>query len=294
MSTSSTRARDPAHTARLQFDALQLKSALALFEQAKRETGIGFYRERVEINLVYQKWHEALSLALKSGKADAIFVSAVAAAEFDVAAEQIRAIRAQLVSGSGTKDALASVYDLIHLVIYVSLATGSTADVANMVEAIRGARTFDVPQLWDFAELFARRDFRTFRGKLKEWRRRFKLSYYANASKDSLEDAIQRNVVRNAAEPYGNVTISQLAGMVSCDEGFVVTSLRWLIRKGKLQGSLDLAAGRFHGGGNAAEYLELLDVLDRTVIVKERYAKVTWQIDYGEKITQIRRARGDD
>jgi hypothetical protein len=294
MSTSSTRARDPAHNARIQFEGLQLKSALGLFEQAKRETGVGFYRERIEINLVYQKWHEALSLALKSGKADAIFVSAVAAGEFDIAAEQIRTIRAQLISGSATKNALASVYDLIHLVVYVSLATGSSADVAEAIDAIQGARTFDVPQLWDFATLFARREFREFWTKLKDWRRRFKLSYYANASKEKLGDAIQMNVVRNAAEPYANVGISQLASMVSCDEGFVITTLRRLIRKGKLPGSLDLAEGRFRGGGDAANYIELLDLLERTVIAKERYAKITWQIDYGEKITQIKRTRGDD
>jgi hypothetical protein len=100
--STPTWARDPAHNARLQFDALQLKSTLGLFEQAKRETEVGFYRECVEINLVYQKWREALSLALKSGKADAIFLSAVAAGEFDLAAEQLRPIRAQLVSRSTT------------------------------------------------------------------------------------------------------------------------------------------------------------------------------------------------
>jgi hypothetical protein len=250
----------------------------------------GYYRERLEIHLVYQNWAEALSLALKSGKSDSIFVSAVAAGEFGIAAQHIPAIRSRVICGSRDKEALASLYDLTHLLVYVTLATKSSEEAKELVQTIGEVRTFDLPDLLEFAGLFAARNFSRFWAKTHEWAKRpFRRSYYANAAREKLENAIQVNIVRNAAEPYGNIAISQLAATASCDEGFVVMALQKLIRDGRIRGTLDLIAMRFFGSEEGIEYEELLSTLDRTVIAKERLARVLWQVEYGEKITQIKR-----
>jgi hypothetical protein len=275
--------------------ALRLSAALACFEQAKRDQSgssyvNGYYRERVEIHLIYQNWGEALSLALKSGKSDSIFVSAIAAGEFAIAAQYIPAIRSRVVCGSRDKDALASLYDLTHLLVYVALATKSTEETRELIETIRDVRTFELPELLELAGLFAARDFSRFSTEIQEWATRgFRRSYYANAAREELEKAIRINVVGNAAEPYGSIGIAQLVSATSCNEDFVVTSLQQLIRAGRIRGRLDLVAKRFFGTEDGIEHDEVLDTLDRTVIAQERLARVLWQMEYGDKITQIKR-----
>jgi hypothetical protein len=274
-----------------QFAALQLRLALASLEQAKRERLGGFYRERLEIALVYQRWSEALSLAQKGRFPEGVFVAAIGAGDFDTAGRSVGLLVTQLRTPRDKRQ-FVSIFELVHLIIWVALATKASDEVRGIVELARRGTDYDIGTLTDWADLFVQCRWKQFSVRLPSWRKKeFGTSYYVSGVRDQLEAAIQRNVLANAVRPYASVTVAQVAEEIDQSVDFVLSALPGLIREGKVGGSIDYVQRTFTSGDGGTEYLELAALLEKTLTVKERANILEWQVEYGPAIVDFKRGR---
>jgi hypothetical protein len=282
---------DPSQRGLSQFTSLQLRLALASLEQAKRENLGAFYRERLEIALVYQRWPEALSLAHKGRFPEGAFVSAIGAGDFDTAGRSLDLLVTRL-RAPRDKGQLVSIFELVHLIVWVSLATKTSDEVRGVVELARRGTDYDIGPLTDWAELFVQCRWKEFVARLPHWRgNHFGTSYYASVVREQLEAAIERNVLANTVRPYASVTLAQVAEECDHSEDFVLSALPGLIREGKVGGSIDYVQRTFTSGDEGTHFLELAALLQKTLTVKERANILEWQVEYGPAIVDFKRER---
>jgi hypothetical protein len=273
---------DHLQIARDLFKTLQLEDSLASFIAAKRIShGDSYLKPRVELNLALERYDEALSLALKARLPPEIFFSAIAAGEYELAAGQLSYISAHL-QDQGLH--LASVYERLHLLMYVSFATGTSADTASLLARVRNASNFDLTALIGLSELFVKRNFAEFLSQWRQWSKEVDTSMYASASKDKLRTAIENNIVANIARPYSKISFASIASLSKLSVDDVETRLKVGIRAGKILGKLDMIAKNYVGDPAAIVDRDLVLKFERIVAIREKYETLLWAKPYGQQL----------
>lgn len=152
------RANQLLHTLNLE-DSLQIFEKIRLSNKHSMSRADNkFYRERIEINLVLENYREALLIAQKaansSSRADnsyhiMAFVSAIASGEFFTAKKYFDPVITEIKTNPQDGQSVASIYELIHLVIFVSFATCSAKETLEISKAIFDSNNhnYDIQEL---------------------------------------------------------------------------------------------------------------------------------------------------
>jgi hypothetical protein len=277
---------DPLSLARSHFGSLRLESALRLFQKGKHVNP--HYFERFQVNLVFGRFPAAFSLAEKMGTVEALFVSSIAVGDFGrasaLATDACRSLN-RIQNMQGPKEFIVSAWELAHLIIYVTVATGSCPDVRRRIKEVRGATPYAMEALMDTAGLFAGREFRQFGERLRGWKKEFALSYYAAPVAAKLEQEMRMNVVANAVRPFGRIKLARIASMIGCDEETVGGALVVGINNGRVRGYVDRVDGMFYGTTEFVEGRKMEGLLERAVILREKIEVLQWknELESGRK-----------
>jgi hypothetical protein len=281
------------HQARSYFSSFCIDSALKFFESDKRENPGQVphlhYLERLQINLALGRWNRALSLAIKIPSVEGVFLSAVASGDFDRAASQLSAVCRHLAfakSSRGSKELLASAWELAHLVVYVALTRCSSCEVGARLEEVRGVSQYDLDELIQFGQLFAARNFQKFVAKLSEVQKEFVSSYYLGGIAVALAGEIRMNVIVNCVAVYSRVSLGQVGEIVGYDAHKVANALVSLIQNGRVRGYVDRIDGKFYGTDANVEDLGMADQFERTVLVREKLELLKWKVAYEKAVTK--------
>jgi hypothetical protein len=275
---------EPIHIARDHFKNLQVAESLNYFMVAKRaQRGCShpdsFLKPRIELNIALENYDEALSLAIKSRLPQEIFVCAIALGDYELAAGQLDHISSHL-----QDQGLVSMYEQLHLVMYVSFATGSSSDAARILGRVKTASNFDLTQLIGISELFVTRNFEEFVSQWRQWGKEIDTSMYASASKDKLRVAIENNVVANIARPYSKISFGSIASMAEISLEEVEVKLKIGIRAGKILGKLDMVSRNYVGEPEMAVERDLRLKFERIVSIREKYETLLWVKPFGPQL----------
>lgn len=275
-----------------QLSSLQLEDALKSFQKAKSEQKgsshiDGFYKQRSEINLVLQNYGEALSLAKKGGIHDTEFVSAIAAGNFDYASKMADvALNTSL--RSHEKYTIITTYEMVHLVLFVAMATMSTTQIDYFLQRIRKSANFDLPFLFDLAQSFINRRFSDVIKNLKELKRILELSIFTFPVAQKLVDEIIANVVVNSVLPYAKIRFDTLVNDTKLSENDIVNILLRKIRAGVINGKLDLVEKSFIGGVSDTEIKNMINMYENVLSIQYKTNQVLWQYDFNIRCKKIK------
>lgn len=265
--------------------SLLLDNALKSFEHAIKESAEAsfankFYKQRAEINLIQGRFNEAFDLSVKGKLHEMSFVAAIGAGRFSEADGLVTHIMSLLRSGGFDKDMVVSVFEVVHLVLFVGLACRTCEEVGVLIDQIRNATNYDLEQVLGISESFSKRDFARFWKDIPKLKSMWHLSIYTSPVSSQLKQAIVQNMVVNAARPFCRVSFGSLASELGMAKEAVMEELICAVRDGRLHGRVDALAGEFLGGNENREDDELVSIFVRTQALEERLTFALWKKEY--------------
>jgi hypothetical protein len=275
---------DPGQEGAAYLSALLLEDALASFECAKRGSVVEkFYRQRSEIHLVLGNYPEVLSLAQKGRLTEVEFVAAVSAGHFDVASRCSYPVLHSLASVHADRQAVISTFELVHLIVFVAFATGTSEATRELLATVTQSIGYDLDWLGDIGRAFVGREFGAFVGHLGEVYERLRTSVHTESVADRFLQAIRDNVVRNVVRPFARVPLTVVAAHVGTSVTEVGDSLRRMLRDGRALGKIDFLAGEFVAIGASSESRLMNATLVRTLIIGQALDTAQWRLFYDEE-----------
>ena len=279
--------KDLLEEANTRMKELMYEDALEIFDTLRKRRDASyvdkFYRQRTEILLVMGRWNEAFEVAVKGRLTEAAFVCAIAAGRFQDAENMLSQIYILLRSGASEKESVVSVFELVHLVLYVAFTCKSCVEVAGYVDILRNVTNYDLEYLFEIASQFANRSFSAFWKGISSLEQLMSMSIYTYPSLSLLKNAILQNMVANAAAPFSKVTFSSLASDMEISKQTVIDMLQLLILSGRLHGKLDMLADAFIGSDDGLADEEMLGIYMRARALTDRMELAQWRKTYAAK-----------
>jgi hypothetical protein len=124
--------------------------------------------------------------------------------------------------------------------------------------------------------VFVHRDFAGFTVVLPLIEAGFRDSVVASGVSGLLLEAIRMNLVVNMVRPCAGIRFRVIESELELARSQIVGILRASIREGKLEGKLDLVEDQFVATDEGVELREMLDLFNRTMIVKESFTLSEW------------------
>lgn len=265
--------------------SLLLDNALKSFDNAIKESaGASFsnklYKQRAEIKLIQGRFNEAFDLSVKGKLHEMSFVAAIGAGRFSEADGLVKHILPLLRSGAFDKDMVVSVFEVVHLVLFIGLACRTCEEVGVLIDQVRNATNYDLEQVLGLSESFSKRDFARFWKDISKLKSMWDLSIYTSPVSSQLKKAILENMVINAARPFCKVSFGSLASELGVSKEAVMEQLICAVRDGRLHGRVDTVTGEFLGGSENRDDDELVSIFVRTQALEERLTCVLWKKEY--------------
>jgi hypothetical protein len=261
---------------------LLLEDSLRTFQQMKSQTPSSnpFYAQRAEIHIIFENYREAISLARKGHLPDFEFVALVGAGQFEKAAGLSFDLLRIIPSSHSDRKSIVSIFELLHLLLFVSFATSTSEQTKTLWEAVLRATTYELDWLTGLADCFVKREFTGFVNKLGELLERLEMSIHtAKISKEFLE-AIRVNLVRNVVRPLAKVAFGVIASELLMTVEEVGDALRILVREGKVTGKMNFREKLLIRVGLDSEPREMDDMLARVMAVRQGFEAARWKLSY--------------
>jgi hypothetical protein len=179
-----------------------------------------------------------------------------------------------------THSGIVSGFELLHLAVFVALATQSAPDVADLLESVKRVSPWDLPELVTLGAHFCGRRYAAFAQELSTWEERWNLSIYTTDVAKPLSQCILKNAVADAARPFARISFAVLGEMLRLDTTVLAHFLIENLNERKLSGRINLVQKFFSGNDDAIDAWATDDMLERTAILRERAEGVAWMMHY--------------
>lgn len=285
------RANQLLHTLSLE-DALQIFEKIRLSnKRSMARADNKFYRERIEINLVLENYREALLIAQKavnSSRADnsynvMAFVSAIASGEFYTAKEYFKPVITEIKTNPQDGQSVASIYELIHLVIFVCFATCSAKETLEKSKDIFDSNNhnYDIQELKLTSKLFYESKFSDFLKYLHYLENSFHISIYTFPVKEKFIEAIIQNVTVLYLYPLARASFQSISDALGLSNEQIIFYVKKSIREGKLDGKLDLVSMQYVASvvyDNS--HREMVQILNDSISIRHNFETNIWTHEY--------------
>ena len=179
-----------------------------------------------------------------------------------------------------------SLYELTHVLIYLQLALNTANDVKRIYEQLNNLLiSFDFPFLDQIVFAFCNRDYKQFLSLLNTVQKHLSFSIYTDHVKNNFIQAIKANIVANFVEPFAKISFKTIMAGTDFSRTEIVQYLIPLIRSGRVNGKLDLAADEFLGEKKVSEFRKTVELLERNITIKQNILLAQFQENYKSAIT---------
>ena len=251
------------------------ENALEEFSKcAEKNPSTPFYKERCECYFVLGQNPLAYDMAIKSNDPEKVFLMSVLVGDLERANQLIPVIRSHVKNGSHY---LATLFELSHILIYISLAFHPIEDTISLYESLTQFQNHqDFPVFIELFDAMSNRVYSRAISLLPTIYQMLNESIYTSPNADLICQAINDNIVAIAIKPYARVRLDFLISSTGLSKDELVQSIRRSIRNGKIDGRLNLIDGLFDQK-DITEHKQQREITDKMQIIMEKFELAMWQ-----------------
>ena len=250
-------------------------NALEEYEKClKKNQQEKFFKERCECYLVLGQYSMAYDMAIQSKDPERIFLTSILVGDLERSKSCIPILKSYIKEGNHS---LVTIYELIHIILYVSLAFHPIEETISLYHSIIQSHSQqEYPIFLEIFDYISNRQYSRAIAMLPTIQQMLNESIFTNNNSELITQSISDNIVSILVKPYSRVRLDFLIASTDLSLNDLVASMRRSIRSGKIVGHLNLTEGLFDQK-EITEHKQQRDITDQIQIVIEKFELAMWK-----------------
>lgn len=161
-------------------------------------------------------------------------------------------------------------YELIHMIFFVFLASQTTTYVSQYFQNKQSIlNQYLVPFISELVGNFINRNFIEVKSQFSKIEEILKFSIYTNGVTKKIINAIERNILANALDPFYSIKFSTIEKITGFNRNEIIKMVQPLIRSGRLNGKINLVSNEYHGGQQDSVFLHEKTILEKNIYIQQ-------------------------